>query len=377
MEDIKTVYRIGAEYDPSDPFSRISKKRYFPFRSFRFGVPSRKELEFFGDDDAANLFEVAISRVEAIGGIRTEINFSPFREVAGMLHQGHYLAERLHSIQSLYESKKEAIHPVIRGIVSRATNLSAVDAFDGYYRLKELQRRSEREWAKMDVLLLPTTGTIYTIESVLADPVRLNANLGYYTNFVNLFDLTSISLRSGFRPDGLPFGITLTAPLFQDENLCSLGDIYLSELDGLPVKRNRYYASKNGVRLAVTGEYMTGQNLNGELVERGGVLSKKSRTAKGYGLYLLSGAHLFKPCLGRRAEEHAIEIEVWELPVDQFGLFAALLPAPFEIGTVLLEDGEEVKGILCEGFAISDARDISEFGEWKRYIESLSVVGEE
>jgi len=60
------------------------------------------------------------------------------------------------------------------------------------------------EWAKMDVLLLPTAPTIYKVADMLADPVRLNSNLGRCTNFVNLLDCSAIAVPAGFRPDGVP-----------------------------------------------------------------------------------------------------------------------------------------------------------------------------
>ena len=82
----------------------------------------------------------------------------------------------------------------------------------------------------MDVLLLPTTGTIYRREAVLADPIRLNSNLGFYTNFVNVMDLVAIAVPAGFRRDGLPFGVSLVGPAFSDEALLDLAGRYLGEV---------------------------------------------------------------------------------------------------------------------------------------------------
>jgi allophanate hydrolase len=53
--------------------------------------------------------------------------------------------------------------------------------------------------------------------------VRLNSNLGRYTNFVNLLDSSAIAIPAGFRPDGLPAGVTLIAPAFCDDALAALG----------------------------------------------------------------------------------------------------------------------------------------------------------
>jgi allophanate hydrolase len=112
----------------------------------------------------------------------------------------------------------------VRKIIAGAENFSAVDAFEGIYRLQELRQKAARAWKDIDLLALPTTGTIYTVEQMLAEPVTLNTNLGYYTNFMNLLDLAGLALPAGFRPNGLPFGITLAAPAFTDLALAELGE---------------------------------------------------------------------------------------------------------------------------------------------------------
>ena len=76
---------------------------------------------------------------------------------------------------------------------------------------------------QIDVLLLPTAGTIYQTGAVAAEPKRLNAHLGLYTNFVNLLDLAAIAVPAGFAESGLPFGISLIAPANRDSALLDLG----------------------------------------------------------------------------------------------------------------------------------------------------------
>ena len=54
-----------------------------------------------------------------------------------------------------------------------------------------------------------------------ADPIRLNAQFGTYTNFVNFLGCSAIAVPAGFKSDGLPFGVTLVAPPFHDDALAS------------------------------------------------------------------------------------------------------------------------------------------------------------
>jgi Asp-tRNA(Asn)/Glu-tRNA(Gln) amidotransferase A subunit family amidase len=122
----------------------------------------------------------------------------------------------------MLERRPESMLPITRSIIESAVRFTAADAFAAQYKLMELRRRAEREWAKIDALLLPTTGTIYTIAEVEADPLQLNANLGYYTNFVNLLDLCAVAVPNGFQPNGLPAGVTFMAPAGADDWLLRL-----------------------------------------------------------------------------------------------------------------------------------------------------------
>lgn len=59
------------------------------------------------------------------------------------------------------------------------------------------------------------------------------------------------------------------------------------------------------------------------------------------------------------------------VPADHFGLFVASIPAPLGIGKVELENSKWLSGFLCENYALSKARDISEYGGWRNYCLSL------
>ena len=130
-------------------------------------------------------------------------------------------AERLAGIGTFVDQHPQDLDPTVRTLLERAHRHSAADAFAGMHRLRELRRRTDTEWAKADFLLLPTSPTIYTLEDMRADPIRLNARFGTYTNFVNFLGCSAIAVPAGFKSDGLPFGVTLVAPPFHDDALAS------------------------------------------------------------------------------------------------------------------------------------------------------------
>lgn len=125
------------------------------------------------------------------------------------------------------------------------------------------------------------------------------------------------------------------------------------------------------IRLAVVGAHLSGQPLNYQLAERGARLVRACRTYACYRLYALSGTTPPKPGLVRSeaGTGATIAVEVWEMPVEKFGSFVSQVPAPLSIGSILLEDGETVKGFLCEGYATRGALDISSFGGWREFLQ--------
>jgi allophanate hydrolase len=222
--DASAVFDVIARFDPDDPHAR--EPRPVESRGFgsnpRFGVPPSSDLEFFGDREAERLFTEAIAKLEQIGGTRAEAAFAPFRDAGRLLYGGAWVAERLHATQALLDDDPDAILPVTRSIIEKGRHYSALDAYRAQYELARLKREADFIFGSIDVLLLPTAGTIYETAAVDADPFRLNANLGLYTNFVNLLDLTAIAVPAGFRKNGLPFGISLIAPAFAEHALLDL-----------------------------------------------------------------------------------------------------------------------------------------------------------
>jgi allophanate hydrolase len=231
--DADTVWKIAKGFDADDPYSRTVPPNTGVLPSlkepFRFGVPEDSQLKFFGDDEAPLLYRRAIDRLQGLGGKPVKIDFSPFREAAELLYSGPWVAERYAAVGEFLQTHSEGVNEVVKTIILGGAKFSAVDAYRSAYRLESLKQLAAKEWERMDVLLLPTTGTIYRREAIMSDPIGLNSNLGFYTNFVNLMDLAAVAVPSGFRRDGLPLGVSLIGPAFSDEGLLNLGSRYLEE----------------------------------------------------------------------------------------------------------------------------------------------------
>ena len=223
--DASAVFDVAAFFDPDDPLARAADgEAAASFGSqFRFGVPRSSDLEFFGNKEGGALFGAAIGILEKAGGAKVEISFAPFRDAGRLLYEGPWVAERLHATQTLLSDNPDAMLPVTREIIGGGRNYSALDAYRAQYELAALRRAAEIQFRAIDILLLPTAGTIYETAAVAAEPKRLNTNLGLYTSFVNMLDLAAIALPAGFGENGLPFGISLIAPAHRDPALLDLG----------------------------------------------------------------------------------------------------------------------------------------------------------
>lgn len=378
-EDAQRVLSVASAFDAVDPFSRKAEPHGFDFGSsprFRFGVPRVADLAFFGNHEGERLFRDAVETLRRLGGESVEIDLQPFLETARLLYGGPWVAERYAAIREFFDKQPEALFPVTREIVGASAKWLAADAYGALYRLKELKRVADANWANVDFIVTPTTPRHYRIAEVEADPIQLNSNLGYYTNFMNLLDYAATAVPVGFQADGLPWGVTLFAPAFQDVPLLRLGGrLQRARVQTagalkmpLPAAGDVPVAPSGQVRVAVCGAHMSGLPLNPQLTSRDGRLVAAVKSSPNYKFYALPGGPPQRPGMVRAEGGASIEMEIWELPAREFGSFVAGIPGPLGIGTVELADGGKVQGFVCEAHAAAGATDITTYGGWRAWL---------
>jgi len=381
--DAARVLSVARGFDAADPYSRAPEPGqgaapWSVSKEFRFGVP--KKLEFFGDDEAEQQYRANVEALIELGGTSVEFDYQPFARTASLLYKGPWVAERLAAVGEFLAGDPETLDPIVGAIIRGGAKYSAVDAFEAGYTLEALRRETEAVWAKVDILMLPTAPTQYTIEQVQAAPMELNTNLGYYTNFVNLLDLAAVAIPAGFKPSGLPFGVSLIGRGFTDDGLLRIADRLHRKLVKTLGCSEREIASTPAlavattppgcVLMAVVGAHLNGQPLNWQLTEREARLVAATRTNGEYRLYALANTTPPKPGLVYTpgSAGKGIEVEVWAMPENTVGSFLNAIPPPLALGTVRLADGSQVKGFLCEPAGVEGAREITEFGGWRNYM---------
>jgi allophanate hydrolase len=387
VDDAVAALSVLAAPDEKDAYSRtlpLATPAACP-PHLRLGVPRPGQRLFFGDRRAASAYDAALARLDEMGAVRVEVDLEPFFEAARLLYEGPWVAERYLTAKQLIDTNPGALHPVTLQIIGGGAKPSAADAFKAFYRVQELKRMAKRSLAALDALVVPTAPSTCTVDEVLADPVTLNSRLGTYTNFVNLLDLCGLAVPASLSVDGIPFGITLLARAGQDMQLAAIGAAFhartglkLGASDHpVPPPQAASAALRPGeISIAVVGAHLSGMPLNAELRVLNARLLRNTMTAADYRLFALRGTVPPKPGLKRveRGAGARIALEVWALTAAAFGEFVSNIPPPMAIGTLRLEDGSDVKGFLAEPAAFDGARDISEFGGWRNFVEQVKTT---
>ncbi len=381
VEDAYTAYKAAAGYDEDDAYSRrvtVPALQPAPEKP-RIGIPDTGSIVFCGDTVQEKSFADTVALLKSTGAEIVEVDFTPFYDVAHMLYEGAWVAERHTVIEELMRDNPEAVHPVTRKVVGSALSLTATDAFRGFYRLKELTRKTEPVLAGLDLLCVPTMPTFYSVADLEADPIGPNSRNGTYTNFVNLLDMCGLAVPVAPRADGRPGSVTLLAAAGKDGVLAALGR-KLEQLAphtlgatgwDLPAPSEiALHAGEDELALAVCGAHMSGMALNHELTSRGGRFLEASETGDAYSLYALAGGPPKRPGLvrGEAGSGGRIEVEIWALPLAEVGGFLAGIPAPLGLGTLVLADGRSVTGFMCEAAGIKGAENITSLGSWRKFI---------
>ena len=383
--DAKLVLETAVGHDDKDEYSRP----YLPppnkeIDNPKVAVPLLEQLEFFDDIEYKKAHLAALDQAKSLGWQLVEYDFSIFFEAAKLLYEGPWVAERDAAYGDFAKNNPDSVLPVIHKIIEPAANISATESFKYQYRMQRLQREAKKLLSEVNFALVPSAPGHYLIEDVLSSPIQLNSQLGTYTNFVNLLDLSAIAIPAGFTDNQMPYGITLIAPAFSDHLLLqqaskwqqqqnlSLGK-NLGKLDSKEIAAQRLNATNaNWSEVLVCGAHMSGLPLNYQLINLGGRYLQSTKTSDCYKFYALSGGKIKRPGLIRvESNGLSIDVEIWQIPTHNLGIFLEGIPAPLGLGKVELENNSWVTGFICEPYAIETAEDISALGSWRTYLENL------
>lgn len=374
-EDARYILNIAAAEDSEDAYSREApwnqaEKGTMPRlpEKWTFGVPEESELKFFGNEGYKAAFSRAVEAFEKAGGTKVTIHFSPFLEAARLLYEGPWVFERYDAVGKFIEEHPSEIFPVTKEIISPKATPHPSEVFAGFHALQEKKKNADREFSKVDILLTPTAGTIYKTEMVNADPIKLNSNLGYYTNYMNLLDYSALAIPAGMADSTdpnvtkLPFGITIVGRAFEDFKLLDVAQ-----------KVTPFLTDK--ITFAVCGAHLKGEPLHYQL--QNADFLGEAKTASEYKMFAFKEGSIKKPAMvfadTTKETGHSFYVELYALSAEEFGTFVAGISAPLGFGKIKLSDGRIISGFIGDTsilnkVATGNAIDISEYGDWRKFI---------
>ncbi|KAG8670245.1 hypothetical protein FPOAC2_09593 [Fusarium poae] len=401
VADGETILSIVEGYDTRDVYSRSRPNRnstsYNEFGGSANSIKPKLAIcdspNWFNHDDQRTAYEMSLVKAETLGWSLVPMDFEFLFQLARLLYDGPWVAERYEAIRDFIEAcSPEDMDPVVRNIIIRAKSLSAADVFQGEYLRKELTHQVEHAFADFDGLLVPTSPTFPTLNEVHKSPVEENSILGTYTNFVNFLDWSALAIPAGFRSDELPFGVTFISNRWNEHCLFSWARVWLGDeqrylgATGVTAQEPQTVPSVplDIIPLATFGSRLPGSPLN-ELVSYGGKFWNRKRTSSSYRLYELStpqGAREFGLKQVAAKDGAEIEIEVWHLPKSSLADLVLRIPYPLAFGSIELSDGIWVRGFVLEPCGLDNAVDITKHDDWstnhaslEKQIKSFSLSG--
>lgn len=370
-----TVLRVIAAHDPQDAYSRPA-----PFAHLRrAAAPPHSRI---AAAEVARLCTPAVAAryAAAVEDLHAEIvDIAPFLEVARLLYEGPWVAERTAALRDVLTSHPLGLNAVTESILRSGFDRRTVDAFDAFHVLAEARRIARDMFLRFDALLLPTAPFCPTLAELAADPIAPNSRLGIFTNFVNLCDLAAIAVPSGMGIDGLPTSATLIGPAWSEGRLATLADrLHRASSTHigakpwpLPEPAPPDDLAPRETALFCIGAHMSGLSLNSQITALGGRFVATAATEPAYRLYALGA----RPGLVRSADARGASIagEIWALPTETIGTLLAQVPPPLGFGTIALRSGPCL-GFLAEAAGLTDAVDITAHGGWRAWLAHRATL---
>ena len=370
--DSVAVFEVINSYDASDCYSRKLEQKQPLSESWSFGVPADGQFEFFGNTEYREAFAESVAILERCGGRKVEVDFQPFIAAANLLYSGPWVNERYVAVGEFIRNNPESVLGTTKNIIQSGLDITAPEVFQAMYKIQEYKKITDAVMAEVDVLVTPTAGSYYTIAEVMENPVALNTNLGYYTNYMNLLDYTAVAVPAVLTGK-IPFGITVVAEAGSDMMLLDIAGrvhqeagITVGTGKGKPLKAE-VSPKEDSVSLAVCGAHLQGFPLHYQLEELGATLLESSYTAPEYKMYALTTGGVAKPGLIHVKAGARVYVEIYRLSYEAFGKFVNMIPAPLGIGKVLLEGDNWVAGFIGEAEIAEYGEDISAIADWRKY----------
>lgn len=362
IQDVKVIFN---ELIYKEKKEKINSKNFSKKKENQFAIAIPKSIESFGEKETEKMFQSKIETIEKLGHTIHQIDFSSFLEAAKLLYEEAFLSERYSAIKDFFDNDSSAINETVAKIIAKGKNFTAVDFFKANEKLQKLKQKCYQLLQGFDFAITPTIPKPFTIEEIANDPIGNNSKIGYYTNFMNLLDFSAIAVPVDFYSFGIPFGMTIFSHRYFENELIKVAENLFSK----NLKKSLFSGEKE-ISLVVCGAHMEGLPLNHQITEQGGYLACRTKTKKCYRFFAMEFFSPMRPALIKDNEGYEIDVEVWNIPKENFGNFMKQVPHPLAIGDIELKNGCIEKGFLATTINDYQPKEISKFGSWRNYLKN-------
>ncbi|KAA0019859.1 amidase [Salinicola corii] len=137
-------------------------------------------------------------------------------------------ARQWKTLATLSEADRDRVFPMITQWAASGAELSAVDVVHGFEQTFAMRRTTEAAFDDVDAILSPTT-PLYSFPAEYGhpsnDPERPFEHLGFTLPW-NMGEQPALSINAGFSREGLPIGVQLIAPRFEDQRVLKLAHAF-------------------------------------------------------------------------------------------------------------------------------------------------------
>jgi aspartyl-tRNA(Asn)/glutamyl-tRNA(Gln) amidotransferase subunit A len=225
VEDAALAMNAIAGHDPNDVAStREAIPDYTTaltgdVRGLKIGVP-REFFEAPLDPEVAATVQQAISQLEALGAIVTEVSFPLFQH-AQAISGTILMAEAAAYHRDLLAKEGDKLYPPVRIRLEAGLFITAIDYLKAQQARSVFNHETRQLLTDVDLLLGPTEPV--TAPPILAETVQAGeqtigttAALTQYTRPYNITGGPAISVPCGFSESGMPIGLQLAGKPFDE-----------------------------------------------------------------------------------------------------------------------------------------------------------------
>lgn len=260
VEDVAALYQAMAGQDVHDsttsarPVGDVlgEMRTATDLKGMRLGLP-RQHFAKGLDPEVEKLTRAAVAQCQALGAelVDVDLPHSPYGiacyYVLGPAEASANLARYdgvrygfrapAEELQEMYEqTRTQGFGAEVKRRIILGTYVLSSGFYDAYYlraqKVRILIRRDfERAFEQCDALIGPVTPTAaFRVGEKIADPLQMYLG-DIFTVNVNLAGICGLSVPCGFTPDGLPTGLHIMGPAFEDTRILKIGAAYQHATD--------------------------------------------------------------------------------------------------------------------------------------------------